>query len=86
MVLVLAIVTTVIPRRLGGAFGGSWAVLAGVTIALVLVATPAQAESPCDSSTVIPDGQEALRSDCEVLWKFHTDLEDPGVLGRCRQR
>ena len=70
----------VILRRLGGAIRDPWAAVAGVTIALVLVATPAQAESPCDSSTVIPEGQEALRADCEILWKFYTDLEDPGVL------
>ena len=29
---------------------------------------------------MIPDGQEALRSDCEALWEFYTNLEDPGVL------
>ena len=80
MLFVLVKMATVIPRRLVGAIGSLWTVLAGVTIALVLVATPAQAESPCDSSTVIPDGQEALRADCEILWKFYTELEDPGVL------
>ena len=67
-------------RRKGGALRASWLVLAGVAAALLLFAAPARAESPCDSPTVIPDGSEALRSDCEVLWAFYTGLEDPGVL------
>ena len=29
---------------------------------------------------MISEAQEALRPDCEILWKFYTELEDPGVL------
>ena len=66
-------------RKTGGAV---WAGIAvGAAIALLVFAAPARAEeSPCGSPTVIPDGGEALRSDCEVLWDFFTGLEDPGVL------
>ena len=67
-------------RRKGGALRASWLILAGVAAALLLSAIPARAESPCDSPTVIPDGSEALRSDCEAVWEFYTGLEDPGVL------
>lgn len=67
-------------RSKGGALRASWLVFAGVAAALLLFASPARAESPCDSPTVIPDGSEALRSDCEALWEFYTGLEDPGVL------
>lgn len=67
-------------RREGGALRASWLVIAGLAAALLLFADPARAQSPCDSPTVIPDGSEALRSDCEVLWEFYTGLEDPGVL------
>ena len=58
----------------------SWTVLAGVALALALLTIPAQAESPCDSLTVIPDALENLRSDCEALWNFYTNLDDRGVL------
>ena len=54
--------------------------LVGVALALLLLAIPARAESPCDSPTVIPEGQEVLRSDCEALWEFYTNLDGPGVL------
>ena len=55
-------------------------ILAGVLLVLPVPALPAQAGSPCDSQAVISEAQEALRPDCEILWKFYTELEDPGVL------
>ena len=51
-----------------------------VVLGALLWSVPAWAESPCDSETVIPEQQEALRSDCEALWAFFTSLDDPGVL------
>ena len=58
--------------------------LAAPAVVLLLNAVPVQAqtgsESPCDSETVVPAGQDALRADCEALWAFYTQLEDPGVL------
>ena len=68
-----------IRRRSDTTIWRAWAGFAGVAVVL-LFAPPAKAESACDFPSVIPDGQEALRSDCEILWKFYTDLEDPGVL------
>ena len=57
-------------------------VLAVLATALPLAAVPASAQtgSPCDSETVVPAGQDALRADCEALWDFYTQLDDPGVL------
>ena len=51
-------------------------------VALLLAAVPAQAQSGslCDSETVVPAGHDALRADCEALWDFYTQLDDPGVL------
>lgn len=40
----------------------------------------AQTGSPCDSETVVPVGQDGLRADCEALWGFYTQLDDPGLL------
>ena len=57
----------------------SFVVLAAV---VVLWGVPALTESgsPCDSETVVPAGQVALRADCEALWLFYTSLDDPGIL------
>ena len=61
-----------------GALG--W-VLVATAVGLLIWAIPARAASPCDSSTVLTDAQDSLRSDCEALWAFYTNLDDPGVLG-----
>ena len=57
----------------------SFVVLAAV---VVLWGVPVLTESgsPCDSETVVPAGQVALRADCEALWLFYTSLDDPGIL------
>ena len=56
--------------------------LAASATALLLTAVPVQAQtsSPCDSEMVVPAGQNTLRADCEVLWDFYIQLDDPGVL------
>ena len=48
----------------------------------ILTKSPAsaQTELPCDSETVAPAGQDALRADCVALWTFLTHLDDPGNL------
>ena len=57
-------------------------VLAAPATVVLLTAVPvhAQTNSPCESESVVPVGQAALRADCEVLWDFYTHLEDPGTL------
>ena len=55
-------------------------ILAGLTLGLLIWASPARAESPCDSEAVVPDAQEILLSDCGTMWEFLTNLDDPGVL------
>ena len=57
-------------------------VLAGVMIGLLVwvLPAPARADSPCESDAVIPASQGDLRSDCEALWEFYINLDDPGVL------
>lgn len=57
-----------------------WWVTAALTTVLLLSGLPARAASPCDSPTVIPEGYEHLRADCEALWAFRTHLDNPGVL------
>ena len=49
-------------------------------IVLLAWAGPAGAESPCGLESVLPEDQPALISDCEILWRFLSSLEDPGVL------
>ncbi len=74
---------TALKRILLGKDGGatrSWTFLVGVALALLLLSIPARADSPCDSPIVIPEALEVLRSDCEALWEFYTNLDDPGVL------
>ena len=58
------------------------AALAVAVAASLLAATPARAQtdSPCNSRTVAPAGQNALRADCDALWAFYTQLDDPGQL------
>ena len=57
------------------------ALAVAVTAPLLAVApAPAQTDSPCNSRTVTPAGQNALRADCEALWAFYAQLEDPGQL------
>ena len=57
-----------------------WWVRAGLVLALLALAEPAGAESPCGSDSVVPRSQTELRKDCEILWRFYSTLEDPGVL------
>lgn len=56
---------------------GRWCILLGVAVSLILWSVPVGAASPCDSETVIPEPQEVLRLDCEALWAFYTNLDDP---------
>ena len=59
-----------------------WLVLMVALAGLVLSGGPARSESgsPCDSATVVPAGQDALRADCEALWEFYTNLRGKGNL------
>ena len=69
--------------RLGWVAGVRWWVSFAVVAAVVVLwGVPALTESgsPCDSETVVPSGQDALRADCEALWEFYTVLDDPGIL------
>ena len=63
---------------------GLSAALAAPAVVVLLTAVSVQAQtgdgSPCDSETVVPAGQAALRADCEALWDFYNQLNDPGVL------
>ena len=61
---------------------GLSAALTAPAVVVLLTAVPVQAQagSPCDSETVVPAGQDALRADCEALWDFYNQLDDPGVL------
>ena len=63
---------------------GLSAALAAPAVVVLLTAVSVQAQtgdgSPCDSETVVPAGQDALQADCEALWDFYNQLNDPGVL------
>lgn len=51
------------------------------SIPLFAVTARAQA-SPCSSTTVVAAGEvfDDLRADCEALWDFYSQLDDPGEL------
>ena len=70
--------------RFSAKMAGLPSALAAPAVVLLLNAVPVQAQtgggSPCDSETVVPAGQDALRADCEALWAFYIQLDDPGVL------
>ena len=53
-----------------------------ITAALTWLGSPAlsQSVSPCDSEGVVPGDQQELRADCESLWEFYLNLDDPGKL------
>ena len=55
-------------------------VVVGAVALVLLWASPAGAQSPCDSEAVLPADQEGWRSDCEALWEFYSGLDDVGVL------
>ena len=57
-----------------------WWVPIGLMVALLASAGPAGAESPCGSESVVPESLPTLRNDCEILWRFYSSLDDPGVL------
>ena len=64
-------------RRGTGLLG--W-ILAGIVAGLLFPVIPTAAQSPCGSAVLEPDAPDTLRSDCEALWAFYADLNDPGVL------
>ncbi len=55
--------------------------LFGFAIALLIVfgsIATAQVSSPCESETVVPQDKADLRPDCEALWEFYSQLDNPG--------
>ena len=54
-----------------------------VAASIPLFAVTAKAQtSPCSSTTVVAAGEvfDDLRADCEALWDFYSQLDDPGEL------
>ena len=58
-----------------------YAALAAAAAIALLAAIPAlssaQTSSPCDSETVVPADQDALRADCRALWAFYNHSTTP---------
>lgn len=54
--------------------------LAVSLIAVLAWAGPAGAESPCGLDSIVPENRPDLSSDCEILWRFYSSLDDPGAL------